>query len=64
MRLHSLLATLLIGAAACAHAATELVIATVDNGPMIEMQRLSRHFEQANPDIRLKWITLDEGTLR
>jgi sorbitol/mannitol transport system substrate-binding protein len=64
MRLHSLLATLLIGVAACAHAATELVIATVDNGPMIEMQRLSRHFEQANPDIRLKWITLDEGTLR
>jgi sorbitol/mannitol transport system substrate-binding protein len=64
MSLRSLLAAVLIGAAACAQAATELVIATVDNGPMIEMQRLSRHFEQANPDIRLKWITLDEGTLR
>ena len=64
MSLRTLLAAALLAAAACAHAAAELVIATVDNGPMIEMQRLSRHFEQAHPDIRLKWITLDEGTLR
>jgi len=47
-----------------AHAATELVIATVNNGHMIEMQKLSKHFEQANPDIKLKWVTLEEGTLR
>ncbi|MES2947052.1 MAG: sugar ABC transporter substrate-binding protein [Pseudomonadota bacterium] len=46
------------------HAATELVIATVNNGHMIEMQKLSKHFESANPDIKLKWVTLEEGVLR
>ena len=44
-----------------AHSATELVIATVNNGHMIEMQKLGKHFEQANPDIKLKWVTLEEG---
>ena len=44
--------------------ATELVIATVNNGHMIEMQKLGKFFEQANPDIKLKWVTLEEGTLR
>ena len=47
-----------------AHSATELVIATVNNGHMIEMQKLSKNFEQANPDIKLKWVTLEEGVLR
>ena len=47
-----------------AHAATELVIATVNNGHMIEMQKLGKHFEAANPDIKLKWVTLEEGVLR
>ncbi|MEK8026621.1 MAG: hypothetical protein RLY78_186 [Pseudomonadota bacterium] len=51
-------------AAAGAQAATELVIATVNNGHMIEMQKLTKHFEQANPDIKVKWVTLEEGTLR
>ena len=51
--------------AGLAHAATtELVIATVNNGHMIEMQKLTKHFETANPDIKLKWVTLEEGTLR
>ena len=45
------LAASLCGAAA--HAQTELVIATVNNGHMIEMQKLSKNFEQANPDIKL-----------
>ncbi|MFT3850762.1 MAG: sugar ABC transporter substrate-binding protein [Propionivibrio sp.] len=44
--------------------ATELVIATVNNGHMIEMQKLGKFFEQANPDIKLKWVTLEEGVLR
>src|SRR5215470_16470714 len=44
--------------------AGELVIATVNNGHMIEMQKLSKNFEQANPDIKLKWVTLEEGVLR
>ena len=46
------------------HAATEIVIATVNNGHMIEMQKLTPQFEKANPDIKLKWVTLEEGTLR
>jgi len=44
--------------------AKDLVIATVNNGHMIEMQKLGKHFEQANPDIKLKWVTLEEGVLR
>ncbi len=54
--------TLALGASA--YAATDLVIATVNNGHMIEMQKLTPHFEKAHPDIKLKWVTLDEGTLR
>lgn len=56
---------LCMGAAAgAAHAATELVIATVNNGHMIEMQKLTPQFEKAYPDIKLKWVTLEEGMLR
>lgn len=50
--------------AGLAQAATELVVATVNNGHMIEMQKLSSNFEKANPDIKLKWVTLEEGVLR
>lgn len=53
-----------LSAASVASAETELVIATVNNGHMIEMQKLSSKFEEANPDIKLKWVTLEEGTLR
>jgi sorbitol/mannitol transport system substrate-binding protein len=57
--------TLVLGTGTlAAQAATELVIATVNNGHMIEMQKLTPHFEKANPDIKLKWVTLEEGTLR
>ncbi|XPG48602.1 sugar ABC transporter substrate-binding protein [Variovorax sp. KK3] len=31
---------------------------------MIEMQKLTPVFEKAYPDIKLKWVTLEEGTLR
>jgi sorbitol/mannitol transport system substrate-binding protein len=31
---------------------------------MIEMQKLTKHFEQANPSIKVKWITLEESELR
>ncbi|MBU2285969.1 MAG: sugar ABC transporter substrate-binding protein [Gammaproteobacteria bacterium] len=55
---------LALAAAGLAHAATELVVATVNNGHMIEMQKLTKFFEQAHPDITLKWVTLEEGTLR
>ena len=62
LALAAALATGLI--AGTASAATELVIATVNNGHMIEMQKLTKHFETANPDIKVKWVTLEEGTLR
>lgn len=56
---------LVLGLAAAGSAsAVDLVIATVNNGHMIEMQKLSKHFEAANPDIKLKWVTLEEGVLR
>ncbi len=44
--------------------ASELVIATVNNSHMIEMQKLSAQFEQENADITLKWVTMEEGVLR
>lgn len=47
-----------------AAAQTELVIASVNNGHMIEMQKLSKKFEEANPGIKLKWVILEEGVLR
>ncbi len=60
------LALVLAGAwaASGAQAVTELVVATVNNGHMIEMQRLAKNFEAANRDIKLKWVTLEENVLR
>ena len=65
MKLTATLASAAIVAFASASAsATDLVIATVNNGHMIEMQKLTPFFEKANPDIKLKWVTLEEGVLR
>jgi sorbitol/mannitol transport system substrate-binding protein len=50
--------------AATSSHATDLVIATVNNGHMIEMQKHTKDFEKANPGITLKWVTLEEGVLR
>lgn len=46
-----------------AHAET-LTIATVNNGDMIRMQRLTDDFTAKNPDIQLQWVTLEENVLR
>ncbi len=54
-------ASLVFGSVA---SAGELTIATVNNGHMIEMQKLTGHFEEANPGITVNWVTLEEGTLR
>ncbi|WP_288078850.1 sugar ABC transporter substrate-binding protein [Shinella sp.] len=43
---------------------TELTIATVNNGDMVRMQKLSNEFEAKNPDIKLNWVTLEENVLR
>jgi len=63
LKISAILAAIALGHG-IAHANTELVIATVNNGHMIEMQKLGKHFEAANPDIKLKWVTLEEGALR
>jgi hypothetical protein len=47
-----------------AWAATDLVIATVNNGHMIEMQKLSKNFEQANPRHQAQVGDAGRGRLR
>ncbi|HEY4923368.1 MAG TPA: sugar ABC transporter substrate-binding protein [Roseiarcus sp.] len=44
--------------------AETLTIATVNNGDMIRMQKLTDDFTAKNPDIKLNWVTLEENTLR
>lgn len=44
--------------------AVNLVIATVDNGHMLTMQKLSYIFEKHHPDIKVRWVTLKENELR
>lgn len=51
-------------AGAVALAQTTITIATVNNPDMVVMQELSTQFEAANPDIKLEWLVLDEGSLR
>ena len=51
-------------ASATTLAAGELTIATVNNGHMIEMQKLTPEFEAAHPGITLNWVVLEEGVLR
>ncbi len=63
------LTTALLGAASLlvagqALAETQLTIATVNNGDMIRMQKLTDDFAQMNPDITLQWVTLEENVLR
>ncbi|ASJ72349.1 Erythritol/L-threitol-binding protein [Granulosicoccus antarcticus IMCC3135] len=47
-----------------AASAETLTIATVNNGDMVRMQKLSGEFTKANPDIDLEWVTLEENALR
>jgi len=45
-------------------AQTTLTIGTVNNGDMIRMQGLTSEFTAKNPDITVKWVTLEENVLR
>src|ERR1700737_5087059 len=56
-------ATLLLGSAPSI-AQTILTIATVNNGDMIRMQALTNEFTHKNPDVTVKWVTLEENVLR
>ena len=67
MRKNQLLAATciaVIGSVGAAYAETTLNIATVNNGDMITMQRMTDDFTKANPDIKLNWVTLEENDLR
>jgi sorbitol/mannitol transport system substrate-binding protein len=57
-------AILALATTPAAYAQTKIVIATVNNGDMIIMQRLSKEFEKAHPDIKLDWVVLEENVLR
>ena len=45
-------------------AQTTITVATVNNGDMIVMQKLSKLFERDHPEIHLNWIVLEENILR
>ncbi|WP_269585851.1 ABC transporter substrate-binding protein [Roseibium sp. Sym1] len=52
-------------AALCTTASAETItIATVNNGDMIRMQGLTKDFTDKNPDIEVKWLTMEENVLR
>ncbi|TAL92059.1 MAG: sugar ABC transporter substrate-binding protein [Paraburkholderia sp.] len=54
-------------AAACAAlnaSAATVTIAALNNPDMIELKKLSSNFEQANPDVKLNWVILEENVLR
>ena len=55
---------LALGTTAVLRAQTTLTIATVNNGDMIRMQRLSAQFLREHPNIRLDWVVLEEKILR
>ena len=60
----SAVGSILIAGIATFANAGELTIATVNNGHMIEMQKLTPEFEAAHPGTTLNWVVLEEGILR
>ena len=44
--------------------AQTLTVATVNNGDMIRMQKLTDDFTAKNPGINIEWVTLEENILR
>ena len=64
MKLFRVFSLTIFAMAAGSLSAGELTIATVNNGHMIEMQKLTGEFEKANPGITVNWVTLEEGVLR
>src|ERR1700749_1003094 len=66
MKFAPLIAATLLGALAVPAMAdpVTLTIATVNNGDMIRMQKLTDDFTKDNPDIQLQWVTMEENVLR
>jgi sorbitol/mannitol transport system substrate-binding protein len=50
--------------AGSAIAQTKLTIATVNNGDMIRMQKLTDDFTAKNPGVSVEWVTMEENILR
>ncbi|CAM3227095.1 sorbitol-binding protein /mannitol-binding protein [Paracoccus aminovorans] len=64
MMLRGLMGACAMTALAVPAMAETLTIATVNNGDMIRMQKMTKPFTDANPDIQLEWVTLEENVLR
>ena len=62
--LRALMGACALTALAAPTLAETLTIATVNNGDMIRMQKMTAPFTEANPDIQLEWVTLEENILR
>src|SRR6476619_4317589 len=62
--LSALLGAVTLLSSAPAIAQTTLTVATVNNPDMIRMQALTNEFTAKNPDITVKWVTLEENVLR
>src|SRR5258705_7730405 len=62
--LGALLGAVTLLGSATSIAQTTLTIATVNNGDMIRMQALTNEFTAKNPDVTVKWVTLEENVLR
>ena len=54
----------LAGGVSLGATAETLTIATVNNGDMVRMQKLTDDFTEKHPDIELEWVTLEENQLR
>ena len=52
------------GVVGAARADTTLTVATVNNGDMVVMQKLSSQYEQSHPGVHLRWVVLEENVLR
>ena len=59
-----MVALIIMSSTSLAYAQTRITIATVNNSHMITMQELTPIFEKAHPDIKVKWITVEESKLR
>ncbi|MBE7213185.1 MAG: extracellular solute-binding protein, partial [Gluconacetobacter diazotrophicus] len=50
--------------AAPARADSTITVATVNNGDMVVMQKLTPEFEKSHPGIHVRWVVLEENVLR
>lgn len=62
--LSAILASSVAVSVAASAQTTEITIGTVNNPDMVELQKLGSSFEKENPDIKLRWVFLEENVLR